>query len=55
MKNNIDDIVSRYISLWLEIPVNSNLSIVNQIRNWTRADVTIHKTHPVSSDIQKQI
>ena len=55
MKNKIDDIVSRYINLWLEIPVNSNLSIANQIQNWTRTNITIHKTHPVSSDIQKQI
>ena len=30
MKNNIDNIVSRYIRLWLEIPVNSTLNIVTQ-------------------------
>ena len=30
MKNNIDNIVSRYIRLWLEIPVNGTLNIVTQ-------------------------
>ena len=52
MKNKIDPIVSRYIRLWLEIPLNGTLSIVTQqIR--TRSDITIYKTYPVSSDIQK--
>ena len=30
MKNNIDNIVSKYIRLWLEIPVNSTLDIITQ-------------------------
>ena len=30
MKNNIDNIVSLYIRLWLEIPVNGTLNIVTQ-------------------------
>ena len=30
MKNNIDNIISRYIRLWLEIPVNGTLNIVTQ-------------------------
>ena len=25
-----------------------------QLQIWTRSDITIHKTHPMSSDIQKQ-
>ena len=25
-----------------------------QLQIWTMSDITIHKTHPVSSDIQKQ-
>ena len=30
MKNNIDIVVSQYISLWLKIPVNDTLNIVTQ-------------------------
>ena len=30
MKNNIDNIVSRYTRLWLEIPVNGTLNIATQ-------------------------
>ena len=57
MKNNFDNIVSRYIRLWLEILTSKWLfehrhPFQTQIR--TRSDITIQKTHPVSSDIQKQ-
>ena len=33
MKNNIDNIVSRYIRLWLEIPGNDTLNMVTQSKH----------------------
>ena len=42
MKNNIDNIVSRYIRLWLEIPVNGTLNIVTQSKRKFGLGVTRH-------------
>ena len=41
MKNNIDNIVSRYIRLLLEIPVNGTLNIVTQSKRKFRLGVTL--------------
>ena len=42
MKNNIDNIVSWYIRLWLEIPVNGTLNIVTQSKRKFGLGVTRH-------------
>ena len=42
MKNKIDPIVSRYIRLWLEIPVNGTLNIVTQSKRKFGLGVTRH-------------
>ena len=42
MKNKIDHIVSRYIRLWLEIPVNGTLNIVTQSKRKFGLGVTRH-------------
>ena len=44
MKNNIDNIVSRYIRLWLEIPVNGTLNIVTQSKRKYGLGVTFPST-----------
>ena len=44
MKNNIDKIVSRYIRLWLEIPVNGTLNIVTQSKRKFGLGVTLPST-----------
>ena len=41
MKKNIDNIVSRYIKLWLEIPVNGTLNIVTQSKGKFRLGVIL--------------
>ena len=44
MKNNIDNIVSRYSRLWLEIPVNDTLNIVTQSKRKFGLGVTLPST-----------
>ena len=66
MKNNIDNIVSRYIKLWLYVPVNSNLNIATHskrkfglgviFRNKLRksSDHNICETHKSTRNINIQ-
>ena len=44
MKNNVDNIVSRYIRLWLEIPVNDTLNNVTQSKRKFELGVTLPST-----------
>ena len=44
MKNKIDTIVSQYIRLWLEIPVNGTMNIVTQSKHKFRLGVILPST-----------
>ena len=44
MRNNIDNKVSRYIRLWLEIPVNGTLNIVTHYKHKFELEVTLPST-----------
>ena len=47
MKNNIDNIVSRYIKPWLEIPVNGTLNIVTHSKRKFGLGVVLPSTRHI--------
>ena len=51
MKNKIDPIVSRYIRLWLEIPVNGTLNIVTQSKRKFGLGVILSSTRHIQSQM----